>query len=734
MEIKQARRNTIRVRNQDLLGAKRTVNAARRSLRAFCMEEEEDASPVPFLNRQEARKWNRLSAQKQEQYFRKGAQQSGQRVSGSEAFAGEEADGFFPEPEVLPFAAAEALESGMDSGAEPGAAGTGFPGGRGRGRRVREVRSGSEEERSFGRSAGGLARRGTGASGRTGGSRREQSPAWMSGTGSGASRAGRGRRMDPRAAVGASLARGRAFGQPGGAVGTVEASRNSSGGSGWNASSGSGVRPGQEPGTSGAFQGTAVRENGAVSGRDVSGTPSGTAAAGVSGGHPGASPMVSAVKAGKKTAEVFQAAIQSRAMEEERMQKELETVQDAPAQFFRKTAAAGASVLTAVVMGLMQAVQSFFLSLTNLFVVVAVGLLCLVLLVVGTISVWISGADTSNPTPAGGGLPPFITEEMMEGFFLTQEQHGIPVSSGIAQVISESGFGLYGPGGEEGQGMSQLAWDYKNLFGIKYASSDGFASGAVNMATGEQTSTGESYGTNSDFSIYPDFKACIQERARKLSLEPYYSHTLAVYPNRNDGNYTREDANGFIHGIREAGWATDIRYVETCISHMERYNLYQYDNMTWEQYRSGHSGGDISYDGTVTPMMERIVEIAKNDAGVYPCVPNMCAAWVTGVYQAAGAPVIPNGDAIDMWNLYSGTGSVGTENIPPGAVVCGSGSGPMGALYGHVGIYIGNGLVAHNAGFLSIQTIEEWSAWQTANCQGHVGWIGWVYPGGIPAS
>ena len=33
-----------------------------------------------------------------------------------------------------------------------------------------------------------------------------------------------------------------------------------------------------------------------------------------------------------------------------------------------------------------------------------------------------------------------------------------------------------------------------------------------------------------------------------------------------------------------------------------------------------------------------------------------------------------------------------------------------------------------------VESLEEWCSWQTATCQGHTGWIGWVFPGGVPAN
>ena len=72
-------------------------------------------------------------------------------------------------------------------------------------------------------------------------------------------------------------------------------------------------------------------------------------------------------------------------------------------------------------------------------------------------------AGTESQPATGHGLPPFVTEDMMQAFFETQEKNGVPVSTGIAQLIAESGFGTYGPGGEKGQGLSSLAYEYKNL-------------------------------------------------------------------------------------------------------------------------------------------------------------------------------------------------------------------------------------------------------------------------------
>lgn len=132
----------------------------------------------------------------------------------------------------------------------------------------------------------------------------------------------------------------------------------------------------------------------------------------------------------------------------------------------------------------------------------------------------------------------------------------------------------------------------------------------------------------------------------------------------------------------------------------------------------------------VTEMQQRIANIARNNQGSYPCTANYCAAWVEGVYQASGVGYTScYGNAIDYWNKWNASGSTSLENIPIGAVVVGSGSGSyMGNTYGHVGVYIGNGQIAENIGYHNITDINSWIQSQRGTCQGHHGFIGWVWP------
>ena len=164
-------------------------------------------------------------------------------------------------------------------------------------------------------------------------------------------------------------------------------------------------------------------------------------------------------------------------------------------------------------------------------------------------------------------IPVFITPEMIIGALKVQDEYGYPASVTIAQIIQESGFGMYGPYGDEGQGLSYLAYQYNNLFGIKGTG----PAGSVNMKTGEQTESGESYTIRAGFRVYHTYTEAIEDRAELLS---------EVYSDLIEGV---NDANTF--AMRIGGrWATDINYAKNLIRQMETYDLYRLDRMTLGEF------------------------------------------------------------------------------------------------------------------------------------------------------
>ena len=160
-------------------------------------------------------------------------------------------------------------------------------------------------------------------------------------------------------------------------------------------------------------------------------------------------------------------------------------------------------------------------------------------------------------------IPAFITPEMVIGALKVQDTYGYPASVTIAQIIQESGFGTYGPYGEEGQGLSYLAYQYNNLFGIKGTG----PAGSVSMRTGEETASGERYTIQAGFRVYHTYTEAIEDRAELLKSS--YSDLIEGV----------NDANTFAVRIGSR-WATDIDYAFSLIQQMETYDLYRLDRMT----------------------------------------------------------------------------------------------------------------------------------------------------------
>lgn len=237
------------------------------------------------------------------------------------------------------------------------------------------------------------------------------------------------------------------------------------------------------------------------------------------------------------------------------------------------------------------------------------------------------------------GLPPFITSEMIIGALETQQSYGYPASVCIAQIIQESGFGLYGPGGDTGEGLSYLAYNYKNLFGIK--GKNGTA-GGVQITTREEASDGTIYTTIAWFRAYNSYTDCINDRARILTN--VYSDLISGVT----------DADAFAQAIGQR-WATDSSYAESLISHMQRYNLYRLDTMSVSDYINGSgAGSDISgmpyyYQNDYAHISYGTSNLAKSGCGPTSfamiasylsgdqITPDEAVAWCGNAYYIAGA-------------------------------------------------------------------------------------------------
>lgn len=134
---------------------------------------------------------------------------------------------------------------------------------------------------------------------------------------------------------------------------------------------------------------------------------------------------------------------------------------------------------------------------------------------------------------------------------------------------------------------------------------------------------------------------------------------------------------------------------------------------------NGGVGGGQEYEAS-SDVQKKIVDAAymtpSPGAG-------WCAMWVSQVYQNAGLGYI-GGNANDMYRNYTFTSD--RSKLQVGMIVavesCSNG-GEAGEIYGHVGIYIGDGKVMDNIGHIRVTTLDDWIA---TFCQHHP--VGFGFP------
>ncbi|OUO32230.1 CHAP domain-containing protein [Olsenella sp. An290] len=129
------------------------------------------------------------------------------------------------------------------------------------------------------------------------------------------------------------------------------------------------------------------------------------------------------------------------------------------------------------------------------------------------------------------------------------------------------------------------------------------------------------------------------------------------------------------------------------------------------------SGGTITGSGPAAAVISATYSTPSPGSG-------LCAAWVTNVFQRAGIGSF-YGNADDMyyaWCWYP------TSQIQPGMIVAvnSSPASAAGRLYGHIGIYVGNGMVRDNIGYVNTQSLSSWVSYYSALAVPRCGWLGGI--------
>ena len=105
---------------------------------------------------------------------------------------------------------------------------------------------------------------------------------------------------------------------------------------------------------------------------------------------------------------------------------------------------------------------------------------------------------------------------------------------------------------------------------------------------------------------------------------------------------------------------------------------------------------------------------------------NWCAAWVTNVFRNAGVGYF-GGNACDMFNAWCYSSDRSALQV--GMIVADSshsGTGTPGLLYGHVGIYVGGGIVMSNEGPITSRSLDSFISFYGTGSGVRWGWLGGV--------
>lgn len=281
--------------------------------------------------------------------------------------------------------------------------------------------------------------------------------------------------------------------------------------------------------------------------------------------------------------------------------------------------------------------------------------------------------NSDNGSSYGGsvnGLPEAIKEEMVLAALDMQSQYGHPASVTLAQIIQESS--------GKNEGLSSLAYHYKNLFGIKAGKS--WKGKTVTKQTGEQTTSGNTYQIKAAFRAYDTWSESIEDRSKLLDNS---------YPIKGVS-----DPKEFARCLKK--WATAINYSESLIKLMDKYDLYQFDTMTKEEFTSKN---------TSSGSKSEVVEKAKTKLGckyVYGASHQMadiknpntkvfdCSSFVCWSYYQAGIDI---GNKTTAGLIKEGT-EISKEQAEPGDIILFS-KNPGGKKPSHVGIYLGDDKMIH---------------------------------------
>ena len=135
-------------------------------------------------------------------------------------------------------------------------------------------------------------------------------------------------------------------------------------------------------------------------------------------------------------------------------------------------------------------------------------------------------------------------------------------------------------------------------------------------------------------------------------------------------------------------------------------------------YNLSEVTGDVNLGGNLSGSQRNVISYAYRVASPGA---GLCAMWVSQVFSAAGMGY-PSGNACDMY--YAWCHSSNKSDLKPGMVIAvPSHAGTRaGRIYGHIGIYVGNGVVRENIGYVATTSLDRWISYYSSITTPRWGW------------
>lgn len=130
------------------------------------------------------------------------------------------------------------------------------------------------------------------------------------------------------------------------------------------------------------------------------------------------------------------------------------------------------------------------------------------------------------------------------------------------------------------------------------------------------------------------------------------------------------------------------------------------------------SGGGTVNDGTLSGSQQAVINAAHG--GSYGTGYYQCAAWVSRVMGASGIGSL-GGNANDMYDRWCRSSN--KDDLKPGMIIAVSTS-KWSPVYGHVGIYVGNGTVMDQVGYIRTKDLDAWIQEEQTTVPVRWGWYG----------